>query len=69
MMVKKQNLVKECNLKLIINYKTIVNERTEDAPFIGALISAIDCKFNCKKCFNQDIKSAQRSKSINWMCH
>lgn len=41
---------------MIINYKTIVNERTEDAPFIGALISAIDCKFNCKKCFNQDIK-------------
>lgn len=39
-----------------INYKTIVEERTEDAPFIGALISAIDCKLNCKNCFNQHLK-------------
>ena len=42
---------------MIINYKTITEERTEDAPFIGALISAIDCKFNCKNCFNQHLKN------------
>ena len=41
---------------MIINYKTIIEERTEDAPFIGALISAIDCNFNCQQCFNQIIK-------------
>jgi pyruvate-formate lyase-activating enzyme len=41
---------------LKIKYKIIENERVEDAPFIGALISAIDCNFNCKNCFNQHIK-------------
>lgn len=39
-----------------INYKLIENERVEDAPFVGALISAIDCDFNCKNCFNQSVK-------------
>lgn len=39
-----------------IRYKTIEHERTEDAPFVGALISAIDCKFNCKGCFNTELK-------------
>ena len=41
---------------MIIRTKGIVHERVEDAPFIGALISAIDCRFNCKGCFNQHIK-------------
>lgn len=41
---------------LKIRYKYIENERTEDAPFMGALISAIDCNFNCKNCFNQSLK-------------
>ena len=40
-----------------IRYKTIENERVEDAPFVGALISAIDCNFNCKNCFNQSLKN------------
>ena len=57
MMERKQNLTKEFNWKLIIRYKVIIEERTEDAPFIGALISAIDCKFNCKNCFNQHLKN------------
>jgi MoaA/NifB/PqqE/SkfB family radical SAM enzyme len=39
-----------------IRYKTIEHERVEDAPFIGALISAIDCHIGCKGCFNQHIK-------------
>lgn len=47
----------ECNLNpKTINYKLIEHERVEDAPFVGALISACDCKFNCKNCFNQHIK-------------
>lgn len=41
----------------LIHYKLIEHERTEDAPFMGALISACDCNFNCKNCFNQDIKN------------
>ena len=41
---------------LKIRYKTIEHERTEDAPFMGAVISAIDCKFNCTNCFNQSLK-------------
>lgn len=39
-----------------IRYKAIEHERVEDSPFMGAVISAIDCKFNCKNCFNQSIK-------------
>ena len=41
---------------MIIKYKTIEHERYEDAPFIGALISSIDCHINCKNCFNQHLK-------------
>ena len=40
----------------MIRYKKIEHERLEDAPFVGALISAIDCKFGCKGCFNQPVK-------------
>lgn len=40
-----------------IRYKTIEHERIEDAPFCGALISAVNCKFNCKNCFNQPLKN------------
>lgn len=35
----------------------IESERIEDSPFIGALISAIDCKFKCNNCFNQKLKN------------
>jgi pyruvate-formate lyase-activating enzyme len=41
---------------MIIRHKGIYHERTEDAPFIGALICAIDCNINCDGCFNQSIK-------------
>lgn len=41
----------------MINYKLIEHERCEDAPFMGALIAACDCKFNCFNCFNQHIKA------------
>lgn len=40
----------------MISYKLIEHERFEDAPFVGALISAIDCNMNCKNCFNQWLK-------------
>ena len=39
-----------------IRYKLLEHERYEDAPFIGCLISSIDCHINCKGCFNQHIK-------------
>lgn len=42
---------------MIIKIKGIVHERVEDAPFMGALICAVDCKFNCKGCFNQHLKN------------
>lgn len=51
--------MKEINLipnRKLINYKLIEHERVGDAPFIGALISACDCTFNCSNCFNQHIK-------------
>lgn len=38
--------------------KAIIHERTEDAPFIGALVCANDCNFNCKNCFNQHLKES-----------
>lgn len=41
----------------MINYKFIEHERCEDAPFVGALIAACDCKFNCPNCFNQHVKA------------
>lgn len=44
---------------MIIKIKSITHERTEDAPFMGALICANDCKFNCKNCFNQELKNRQ----------
>jgi pyruvate-formate lyase-activating enzyme len=53
---RRQSLMKEISLNSKIRYKLIENERVEDAPFIGALISAIDCNCNCKNCFNQYIK-------------
>lgn len=40
-----------------IRYKGIWHERVEDAPFIGALISAIDCDYNCENCFNKHVKN------------
>lgn len=41
-----------------INIRGIFHERTEDAPFIGALICAVDCNINCKNCFNQHLKES-----------
>jgi organic radical activating enzyme len=39
-----------------IRYKLLEHERFEDAPFVGCLISAINCHINCKGCFNQHLK-------------
>jgi pyruvate-formate lyase-activating enzyme len=39
-----------------IAIKGIYHERTEDAPFIGALICADSCHFNCQNCINENIK-------------
>jgi len=45
-----------CNL---VSYRGIVNERLEDAPFVGALIIAKSCSIGCKNCFNQHLKDAK----------
>lgn len=42
---------------MIINIKKIEHERFEDAPFVGALICAVDCNINCIGCFNQHLKN------------
>lgn len=42
-----------------IRYKVIEHERTEDAPFVGALISAIGCSLKCRGCFNKGLKKEQ----------
>lgn len=42
-----------------IKYKGIEHERTEDAPFVGALIIAPTCKFKCKGCFNRHLKKLE----------
>ena len=39
-----------------IHYKSITHERTEDAPFVGALVCASSCHIKCKGCFNKDLK-------------
>lgn len=40
-----------------IHYKSITHERTEDAPFVSALVCASECSRGCTDCFNQHIKS------------
>jgi AhpD family alkylhydroperoxidase len=43
----------------LIHYRGIIHERTEDAPFMGALIIAATCDNGCKDCFNQHLKEAR----------
>ncbi|MFA6914191.1 MAG: MBL fold metallo-hydrolase [Endomicrobiia bacterium] len=40
----------------MIAIKGIYPERSEDAPFIGALVCADNCHFNCKNCINDELK-------------
>ena len=47
---------------MIIKYKYIEHERTEDAPFVGALIVAPSCRLKCKNCFNRDLKKLEDRK-------
>lgn len=42
-----------------IRYKGIIHERTEDSPFVGALIIAPTCKMKCRGCFNKDLKKQE----------
>ena len=43
-------------LNKLVNYKGIIHERAEDAPFMGALIIGVSCRNNCRNCFNQHLK-------------
>lgn len=45
-------------LNKLISYKGILHERTEDAPFMGALIIGASCRNNCRDCFNQRLKES-----------
>ncbi len=40
-----------------IRYKAIEHERTEDSPFVSALISGISCGNRCKGCHNKELKT------------
>ncbi len=42
-----------------IAIKGIYHERTEDAPFIGALICADKCYYNCPDCCNEELKYSE----------
>lgn len=46
-----------------IKYKGILHERTEDAPFVSALIVAPTCKLKCKGCFNVELKKQPNLKA------
>ena len=39
-----------------VNIKAIIQERLQDAPFVGALIVGTTCNQNCANCFNQHLK-------------
>lgn len=41
---------------MLCKIKGFVDERIEDAPFIGCLVVANSCHRNCKGCFNQHLK-------------
>lgn len=43
----------------LVTYKGIIHERSEDAPFMGALIIAPTCSNNCRGCFNRHLKDAK----------
>lgn len=42
-----------------MEYRGIIHERLGEASFVGALILAKDCPYNCKGCFNQHLKSSE----------
>lgn len=44
---------------MVINYTTIVESRF-DAPFLGTLISGVECSGSCPNCFNQHLRSSPR---------
>lgn len=43
---------------MIIRIKKIDEERLEDAPFVGALVSGVSCHNTCKNCFNRGLKKS-----------
>lgn len=39
-----------------IQYKKLIHERMQDAPFIGALVVGCSCNLNCVGCFHEYMK-------------
>lgn len=42
--------------KMKVIHRGIEHERSQDAPFIGALIIADTCSLNCEHCFNSHLR-------------
>ena len=40
-----------------VDIKGVIQERLQDAPFVGALIMGTTCNQNCANCFNQHLKN------------
>ena len=47
------------HLDKLIEHRGILHERTEDAPFMGALIIATECNNRCRECFNQHLRDTE----------
>ncbi len=48
----------------MIKYKTITHGVTDVAPFVGAVICAIDCKIKCKGCNTRSFKKLPTKKGL-----
>ena len=42
-----------------VDIKGVIQERLQDAPFVGALIIGTTCNQNCVNCFNQHLKNKE----------
>lgn len=42
---------------IFVKIKGFEHERSQDAPFMGCLVIANDCRNNCRNCFNQHLKN------------
>lgn len=44
-------------MKRLVEYKGIIHNVLNDAPFIGAIVIANSCKRNCQGCINEHLKT------------
>lgn len=48
----------------MVEYKTITHGVTDVAPFVGAVICAVDCKLKCKGCNTRSFKKLPTKKTL-----